>query len=48
MLQRMVNRQYRFYAYMDVWIIYTALALIGLPFIFLMKKSVSRGGVSPH
>ena len=47
MLQQMVTRQYRFYAFMDIYIIYCALALIALPFVFLMKKSVSKGDVTP-
>ena len=47
-LQQMVGRQYRFYAYMDIYILFAGLALIALPFVFVMRKSVSKGGVAPH
>ena len=48
MLQQMIVRQYRFFAYMDVFVIYGFLALIALPFIFLMRKSVAKDGVAPE
>jgi MFS transporter, DHA2 family, multidrug resistance protein len=48
MLQQMVGRQYRFYAYMDIYLIFAVMSLVALPFVFLMKKSVAKGGVAPH
>ena len=47
MLTQMITRQYRFYAYMDVYIIYAVLAFIALPFVFLMRKSLSKGDDAP-
>ena len=48
LMSRMVSRQGRFYAYMDIYIIFAVMALVALPFVFLMRKSVSKGGVSVH
>ena len=44
MMSRMVNTQARFYAYMDIYYIFGIMALVALPFIFLMKKSVKAEG----
>ncbi len=48
LMSRMVGQQARFYAYMDIYFIFAVMALVALPFVFLMKKSVSKGGVSVH
>jgi DHA2 family multidrug resistance protein len=48
MLTSMVRQQARFMGYMDVYYIFCAMALVALPFVFLMKKSVSKGGITPH
>jgi DHA2 family multidrug resistance protein len=48
MMRRMVTRQSRFYAYIDIYIIFGVMALVALPFVFVMKRSVSKGGIAPH
>ncbi len=48
LLGRMVGRQARFYAYMDIYVLFAIMALVALPFVFLMKKSVTKGSASVH
>ncbi len=48
LMGRMVGQQGRFYAYMDIYIIFAVMALVALPFVFLMRRSVAKGGVSAH
>ncbi len=48
MLTQMVHNQAREMAYLDVFWIFAIMALAALPLVFLMKKSVSKGGVSVH
>src|SRR6185312_5524376 len=48
LMGRMVSQQARFYAYMDIYTIFAVMALVALPFVFLMRKSVSKGGISVH
>jgi DHA2 family multidrug resistance protein len=45
MLDQMVRRQYRFYAYMDIYVIFAVMTLVALPFVFLMRKSVKQEGL---
>ncbi len=48
LMSRMVSRQARFYAYMDIYTIFAVMAILALPLVFLMKRSVSKGSVSMH
>jgi MFS transporter, DHA2 family, multidrug resistance protein len=48
LMSRMVGRQARFYAYMDIYVIFAVMVTVALPLVFLMKRSVSKGGVSMH
>ncbi len=34
--------------YMDIYYIFGIVALLALPFVFLMKRSVAKGGAAPH
>ena len=40
LLQQMVYSQARFWGYMDVFLIFSVLAVVALPFVFLIKKAV--------
>jgi DHA2 family multidrug resistance protein len=44
----MVRQQARLMAYLDVFWVFGVMALLALPLVFLMKKSVARGGVAMH
>ncbi len=48
LLRQMVSRQARFYAYMDIYVIFAVMALVALPFVFVMRRSVYKGGIAPH
>jgi MFS transporter, DHA2 family, multidrug resistance protein len=48
LMSRMVGRQARFWAYLDTYYIFGIMALVALPFVFLMKKSVARKGTPVH
>jgi len=48
LVARMVYNQARFWAYLDIYQIYAILALVALPLVFLMKKSVGKGASAPH
>ncbi|HWE37161.1 MAG TPA: DHA2 family efflux MFS transporter permease subunit [Isosphaeraceae bacterium] len=48
LLSRMVLRQARELAYLDVFWIYCIMALAALPLVFIMKKSVARPGAAVH
>jgi DHA2 family multidrug resistance protein len=48
LLQRMVSRQGRFWAYMDLYVIFGFMALAAVPFVFLMKRSVAKGAPTAH
>jgi MFS transporter, DHA2 family, multidrug resistance protein len=48
MLSQMVHNQAREMAYLDVFGIFTIMALAALPLVLLMKKSVTKGGVAVH
>ena len=48
MLSQMVTTQAREMAYLDVFMIFAFMALAALPLVLLMKKSISKGGVSVH
>jgi DHA2 family multidrug resistance protein len=48
LMSRMVGQQARFMAYLDIYYIFAIMALVALPFVFLMRKSVSKGGITPH
>jgi DHA2 family multidrug resistance protein len=47
-LAQMVHNQAREMAYLDIFWIYTLMAMAALPLVFLMKKSINKGGVSVH
>jgi len=48
LLRQMIGRQARFWAYLDIYHLFAIMALVALPFVFLMKKSVAKGGPAPH
>ncbi len=48
MVTQMVHNQSREMAYLDIFYIFALMALAALPLVFLMKKSVTKGGVSVH
>ena len=48
LLARMVGRQARFYAYIDIYVIFAVMALVALPCVFLMRKSTGKSSVSAH
>ena len=48
LLTQMVHKQAREMAYLDIFWIFWVMALAALPLVFLMKKSVAKGGVSMH
>jgi DHA2 family multidrug resistance protein len=48
MLKQMVAQQARFMGYMDNYYIFMVMSLAALPFVFLMRKSVTKGDISPH
>jgi DHA2 family multidrug resistance protein len=48
LLNQMVRQQARFMAYMDVYFIFAAMALLALPFVFMMRKSVKQEGIVVH
>ncbi len=48
LLRGLVARQARELAYLDVFWIFWIMALMALPLVFLMKKSVAKGGPSVH
>jgi hypothetical protein len=48
LLNQMVRQQARFMAYMDIYFIFAAMAILAFPFVFLMKKSAGKSSVSAH
>ena len=48
LVQQMVGQQARFWGYLDIYHVFALLALCALPLVFLMKKSVSKGGEMHH
>ena len=48
MVTQMVHKQAREMAYLDVFWIFTLMALAALPLVLLMKKSVAHGGLAVH
>ena len=48
LLSQMVHNQAREMAYLDIFWIFTIMALAALPLIFLMKKSVAQGEAAMH
>jgi DHA2 family multidrug resistance protein len=48
LLTGMVTRQARELAYLDVFWVFWVMALLALPLVLLMKKSVARGGPAVH
>ncbi len=48
MLSSMVRQQGRVMAYLDVFWLFWILVLATVPLVFLMKKSVARGGLAAH
>ncbi len=48
LLSRMVGQQARFMAYMDVYFIFSAMALLAFPFVFFMKKSAGKSDAPVH
>jgi DHA2 family multidrug resistance protein len=48
LMSRMVGQQARFMAYMDIFWIFFVMVLLTVPLVFLMKKSVARGGPAMH
>ena len=47
LLQRMVNDQARFWAYIDIYAILAVIAACALPLVFFMRKSVKQEGAAP-
>jgi MFS transporter, DHA2 family, multidrug resistance protein len=48
LLSQMVRNQARVMAYLDAFWIFWIMALAALPLVFLMKKSVAKGGAAVH
>jgi DHA2 family multidrug resistance protein len=48
LMSRMVGQQARFMAYMDIFWIFSVMMLLTIPLVFLMKKSVAKGGPAMH
>ena len=48
MLAQLVHNQAREMAYLDIFWIFAIMALLALPLILLMKKSVARGELAAH
>jgi DHA2 family multidrug resistance protein len=48
LMSRMVGQQARFMAYMDIYFIFSAMALLALPFVFLMKKTAGKSDTPVH
>jgi MFS transporter, DHA2 family, multidrug resistance protein len=48
LLSQMVHNQAREMAYLDPFWVFAIMALAALPLVFLMKKSVAKGGLAMH
>jgi DHA2 family multidrug resistance protein len=48
LLTRMVSQQARFAAYMDIYFIFSAMALLALPVVFLMRKTAGKSDTPVH
>lgn len=48
LLTQMVHNQARQMAYLDAFWVFAIMALAALPLVFIMKKSVARGGLAAH
>jgi DHA2 family multidrug resistance protein len=48
LMSRMVGRQARFWGYLDAYYLFGVMALLALPLVFLMKRSVARKDAPMH